>query len=113
MATFQIDYDNEFDDLYIYRQDKKSEVSLTLADFVVDAQKNGTVVGVEILKATDTLSQMLSREITKNELQNIASAKLNVSVRENGMLISMIMTTDADKKTGELVVPLVVPNFNA
>ena len=109
MATFQIDYDDEFDDLFIYKQDKKSDISVSIADFVVDVQENGTPTGIEVMKASDTLSQLLSKKVTKEELQKITDGRFNVITRENAMYVSIIVNTKVNGASKQLTVPLVVP----
>ena len=109
MATFQIDYDDEFDDLFIYRQDTKSDISLNIADFVVDVQKNGTLTGIEIMKASNTLTQLLSKKVTKEELQKITDVKMNVSSRENALYVSIIVSTKLNGTASQMTIPLVVP----
>lgn len=113
MATFEIDYDDEFDDLFIYRQDKKSDISLNIADFVVDVQKNGTLTGIEIMKASDTLTQLLSKKITKEDLQKITDVKMNVLARENALYVSIIVNTKINGTTNQMTIPLVVPAIHS
>ena len=39
----KIDYDEEFDDLYIYKIGKTSDFSVNLGDFVIDVGKGGSI----------------------------------------------------------------------
>ena len=83
----QIDYDEEFDDLYVYKKDKKSDFSVNLGDFVIDVSKDGSINGIEILEASDTLSKLLNTTITASDIKQAKDAVILSSTRENTLYI--------------------------
>jgi len=104
-----IDYDEEFDDLYVYRKDKKSDFSVNLGDFVIDVKKDdGSIVGIEILQATDTISKLLDTEITKNDINAIKDAVIIVNTRENALYIHLSLESKKNIK-----LPIVMPAVHA
>lgn len=109
MAKFEIDYDKEFDDLYLYRKDKKAEVSLNLGNFVIDAKKTGMLVGFEVLNASQTLSHLLREKVTKSRLSEMKNVAVFVNAQGNSLFISVIAKT---KPKDEMIIPLVVPAIN-
>jgi len=67
----KIEYDAEFDILYIYKERKKVKFSIEALDnFVIDIGFDGNVVGLEIHNTLKTL------KVSKSELKNLEEAKL-------------------------------------
>jgi uncharacterized protein YuzE len=105
MAKFEIDYDKEFDDLYLYRKDKKAEVSINLGSFVIDATKSGQIVGIEMMEASSTLTNLLGSGVSKGTLDNLTDATVHVNAKDNALFVAIILNPGED----EIRVPLVLP----
>ena len=54
MEKFNIDYDNESDDLFLYAKEK-SKGSVEIGDLILDFDRGGKLVGIEMLNATNFL----------------------------------------------------------
>jgi len=104
----KIDYDEEFDDLLIYRKDKKADFTVNLGDFVIDALSDGSIASIEILQATDTLSKLLNTKITKNDIIDAKDAVIVVNTRENALYIYLSL-----KSKKEIKFPIVMPAIHA
>lgn len=104
----QIDYDEEFDDLYVYKKDKKSDFSVNLGDFVIDVSKDGSINGIEILEASDTLSKLLNTNITTSDIKQAKDAVILSSTRENALYIYLHL----ESKKG-ISFPIVMPAIRA
>ncbi len=58
----KIDYDKEVDALYIYfKKDKVHHSKPEGGDFVVDVDKNGQIIGVEVLNASRYMNKKSGR----------------------------------------------------
>ena len=73
MKNFKFDYDPENDDLLVYLENEKSSGGIEAGNFVFDFNNEGEFVGMEILDASETLSNLLSKII---ELNNIKEVKV-------------------------------------
>ena len=104
----KIDYDEEFDSLYIYKKDKVSDFSVNLGDFVIDAKKDGSIAAIEILQATDTLSKILNTKITPNDINNVKDAAIIVNTRENALYIYLSLKSKKDIRF-----PIIMPAIHA
>jgi len=98
----KIDYDEEFDDLYIYKIGKTSDFS------VIDVGKGGSINGIEILQVTDTISKLLNTRITKNDINGIKDAVIISSTRENALYIHLTLESKKDIRF-----PIVMPAIHA
>jgi len=110
MAKFEIDYDGEFDDLFVYRKDKKSELSVNLGNFVIDATKSGLIVGVEVLEASNTLSGFIGMNITKNVLEELENATIHINPKDNAIEMALVIKP---KNEEEKRFPILLPAISA
>lgn len=104
----KIDYDEDFDGLYIYRKDKKADLTVNLGDFVIDATKDGKIVAIEILRASEAISQLLGIKITEQDIKEIEDAAIMVNTRENALYVSLIFKSKKD-----ITLPIVMPAIHA
>ena len=70
-----VDYDKENDILWIGSGRKVSD-SLEVDKFVIDFLKNGNVAGVEIMDASNIISNLASIRISRNVLGHVEDARL-------------------------------------
>lgn len=67
----KVEYDADFDILYIYKERKKIKFSMEALDnFVIDIGFDGNVTGLEIHNASKIL------KVSKSELKNLEEARL-------------------------------------
>jgi len=71
LSKFKTDYDAEEDLLYLYNENKKSKGSIEFGDLIVDLEKQGTIVGLEIFEASKYLSELTNKKITKEILDKM------------------------------------------
>lgn len=81
---FSWDYSEKSDILNIHNAGKLTAGSAELGDFTIDFDKNGNIVGVEVMTASEFLSPM---GILKQDLAKIADAKLIISKRANYFIV--------------------------
>lgn len=104
----EVDYDEEFDDLYVYKKGRKSDFSVNLGDFVIDVSKDGSINGIEILEASGTLSKLLNTKITASDIKQAKDAVIISSTKENALYIYLHL----ESKKG-IRFPIVMPAIHA
>ncbi len=64
----RVEYDSKVDAMYIWLRKTKYEISEELAENVmIDLDKDGRIIGIEILDATKNLGKELIQKILKTE----------------------------------------------
>jgi uncharacterized protein YuzE len=64
----KVEYDSKADAMYIWLRKAKYEVSEELAEnVIIDLDKNGRIIGIEILDATKNLGKELVNKILSTE----------------------------------------------
>ncbi|MBS3084744.1 DUF2283 domain-containing protein [Candidatus Pacearchaeota archaeon] len=75
METFDFDYDLDNDDLFIYLEGKKSAGAVEMGNFVLDFDKKGNLVAMQIINVSDVLTKILSKII---EISKIREIKMDI-----------------------------------
>ena len=95
VKNMKFNYDELNDLLYVYKKDSSVYSNVMIGEFHLELNKNGEIVGIEILKASEILSEF---DIPQEILQHIDKAELKVVIRNNSLLVSlMIHGLDQDK----------------
>lgn len=94
MAKFNIDYDKESDDLFLY-SDRKSKGSIEIGDIVLDFDPNGVLVGIEFLNTIQFLKNSVTEEvknqIDKTFLSNLLKCEVETKQQNNFLFIKIIL----------------------
>ncbi len=88
---FKLDYDFEEDLLYLYNENKKSKGSIELGELIVDLEKKGEVVGLEIFEASKYLSELTNKKISKESLKKIEKASISFISKKGTILIKILL----------------------
>ncbi|WEL19352.1 hypothetical protein [Candidatus Nanohalococcus occultus] len=91
-----IRYDSK-EDVLFYNEGRKSKYSVQVGDFVLDVA-NGSVVGMEVMNATENISFQTSDEIAAEDLEKIIDASISVRSGKNEVFIALIFTLQRDGK---------------
>ena len=97
---FSWDYSEKSDILNVHKANKKTTGSAELGDFTVDFDKNGNVVGIEIMNASKFFKLV---SIDKEQLENIKEAEIILQKRGEYMLVCIKLVLP---KNIERVIPL-------
>lgn len=101
---FVWDYSEKSDILNIRKTGKKSVGGSELGDFTVDFDKDGSVIGIEIMNASEFFVQI---EISKEQLINIKSAEIITQKRNSYTLIWLnLLLPNNVQKTVPLPTPI-------
>ena len=102
MDKYRFDYDDEDDVLYIRNSGREVEESVEFSeDIVLDLDKEGRVIGVEIFYASEFLN-LFNREIDKDFLMNLKEARIEYKDFRNMWFIVLVLRSDK----GEISQPL-------
>ena len=96
MSNYQFNYDSEDDVLYIKNSMKEVEESVEVSeDIVLDLDKKGMVVGIEIFYASEFFGAF-NKEVDKSFLSNLEEVQIaQKEMRNNWFLVIMLKS---DKK---------------
>lgn len=86
----KVDYDFENDVLYVYSGEKVQD-SLEIEKFVLDFSFDNRIVGVEILNASKTLSNILNIKIGKRLLSSLKEAGISITHGKEMMFVLLIL----------------------
>ena len=100
--NFVWDYSKKSDILNIHKAGRKVDGSAEFEDFTVDFDREGQVVGIEIMYASEFLS---NAGIQKEQLSKIQEAELLVNKRNNYAVIWIkLILPNLSEESGEAVV---------
>lgn len=103
-CEFKLDYSFEDDLLYLYNENKKSNGSIEFGDLIVDLEKKGEVVGLEIFDASKYLSELTSKKISKQNLKKIEKASFSFTSKKGTILIKIILPIKKEKSPATITI---------
>ncbi len=102
----KVDYDEENDILWVYSGEKIKD-SLEVDNFVIDFSHDDKVVGVEMFKASEVISNLVLSKISKEMLSNIKEATLSFYPSRELLYVVVGLILTVDNKLKEI--PIQVP----
>jgi len=105
MKDFEISYDAENDDLFVYLKEEKSKGAIEVGNFIFDFDEKGSLVAMQIISASETLSKLLSKVIQISEIKDFKAEA--VSIR-NMASIRFTMDHGSEKEAATIMVPRIV-----
>jgi uncharacterized protein YuzE len=102
--SFNWDYDEDSDILNIHRNRKKVAGSAELGDFTIDFDRDGTVVGVEILNASGFFRRIA---ISKDQLAGLQTAAFSITSKGTLTLIWVRIAAGDVEQTVPIPAPVV------
>jgi hypothetical protein len=110
MVNFEFSYDQENDDLFLFRKDAKSKGSIEFGNLVLDFDSKKMLVGLQIMDATDFISEMtvLDKKTVKEILINLESCKGDFKPYRNMVLFKIVLFSKYKKETP---VSIMLPNI--
>jgi len=77
-GKFKIKYDEEYDNLFVYDLVKRSTYGVELGPLDLSYDQKGKLVGLAFNTASDFLTNLTNRRITKTLLGKVNNCRLNV-----------------------------------
>jgi uncharacterized protein YuzE len=105
----KIDYDEEYDILYVYTGEKAKD-SLEIDRFVLDFSAENRIVGVEVLDASKIISKLTGVDLNKDNLSNISSAKIQYYQSKELFYVVIILMVKVNEKEKELTIQIPTPS---
>ena len=95
-----VEYDKDIDSLHIVANNKKEILgTVVIGNFICDVDQNGAIVGIEIDNASEAL------EIAPNVLAQVKNARLEVSTRNQTIMIRFVLLLENKQIVGYCAVP--------
>lgn len=107
IRDLKFNYDNLNDLFYVYKENSSVYANVVIGDFHVEFSKEGQVVGIEILNASDLLEEY---DVSKDMLENIKKVEIKIVNKDNSLLIFLMIASLADV---EKAVPITMNNFES
>jgi len=104
----KVDYDYENDVLYVYTGNTVKD-SMQIEDFVIDFSGGNRIVGVEVMNASKTLSELAGFKLAKNVLSKIKNATISVRQGKEIVYIFLLLTAVIKKEKTDVRIPVVAP----
>lgn len=95
----KISYDPEEDILY-FNKGKSVQDSLDIGNMFVEFSGDGEIAGMEILDASETISELTGRDFSSVELSDIIDAEIKIFTRGSFAFITLFFVTE---KEGEKI----------
>ncbi|MDY6788656.1 MAG: DUF2283 domain-containing protein [Candidatus Nanohaloarchaea archaeon] len=89
-AEEKLRYRPELDILY-YNQGEKSKNSLDIGNITLDFGRKGQIVGLEIHKASKTLSDLTGGNIQREQLKKIEDIAIKVNYQQDAAMIVILL----------------------
>lgn len=102
MKELKFDYDEKYDDLFVY-SDEKSDGSIEIGDFVFDFTNDGKLVAFEIQNAIKNLNSIADRPF-KN-LDKLKSCKIEINTMKDFLVLKIELKTENDIIYSNIVIP--------
>lgn len=105
----EVSYDSENDILYL-NEGSSVQDSLDIGDFYLEFSGDGKIVGVEVLNASDTISQLTGEDFDTSNLESILDAKLNVHIKDEFAFVVLYICVEKDGEKVQESVGINVPS---
>lgn len=106
MRKFEYKYYRENDDLFLYRPDSKSKGSIEWGrKIVLDFDRHGELVGIEILDASETLADLVQNKLAKIVLENLRGCRVEVRERAGLTIIRIFLIGVKEEAPTTITVP--------
>ncbi len=102
MEKFNFSYDLENDDLFIYLKDKKSSGAIELGNFILDFDKEGNLVAIQILNISEILSKFFTKIKQASQINEVKTEIVNFRNMEG---IKFSISADNKEETANILIP--------
>jgi len=102
MEKFNFDYDSENDDLFVYLEGKKSAGGVELGNFILDFDKKGDLVAIQILNISEVLNKFFSKI---KDISAVKEIKTDIVNFRNMDGIKFWISTDTSEESVNFLIP--------
>ncbi|MFA5381615.1 MAG: DUF2283 domain-containing protein [Candidatus Micrarchaeia archaeon] len=112
MVKFNVDYDRNNDNLFLFNAKNKSIFTLEFGNFDIDLNKKGEIVGLEFTNASKFFyillknnSALTSIHKVKTFLKNTKNSKIIMNNLRKGTIINIFLETETANVSTNLTIP--------
>jgi uncharacterized protein YuzE len=105
----KVSYDAENDVLY-FNQGSSVQDSLDIGDFFLEFSGEGRIVGVEVLNAAETISQLTGEDFTPEMLESISGAEVKVHMKGEFAFVVLYLSLEREGEEIRESIGLNVPS---
>jgi uncharacterized protein YuzE len=101
-----MDYSAEYDILTIHNgfgPDERFETNIEVGDLILDVSTKGRIVGIEIMNATEFLSDF---KVSGHMLEHLADATLTATHRRNAVMLGLVLKAEEIEIPAKIAVAL-------
>ncbi len=112
MVKFNVDYDKDNDNLFLFNAKNKSKFTLEFGNFDIDLDEKGGIVGLEFTNASKFFHILLKNNLDLNSihkvktfLSNTKTSKVIINNLRKGTIINIFLETGTKNISTNLTVP--------
>lgn len=94
--SFKVDYDSGEDILFAYNSSVKSSGSVELGELVIDLDRAGEIVALEVFNASSYLSELTNKRISKELLKKMEKALVSFTARGGTTIIKIFLQVEKE-----------------
>ena len=99
VKNLKFDYDKLNDLLYVYKTNSSVYSTVIIGKFHIEVNKGGEIVGIEVLRASETLGEY---KISQKSLENIQKIELKSVTRNNSSIIFLVIKSLNEEKSATI-----------
>jgi len=99
IKNLKFNYDKLNDLLYIYKENSKIYTNIVIGEFHLEFSKEGEIVGMEVLKASELLSEY---GMSQKLLENIDNVNFKVVINNNSLLVFLGINALNEEKSATI-----------
>ena len=108
----KLSYDSREDVLY-YNRGSSVQDSFDIGNVFVEFSSSGEIVGIEILEASEFISDFTGEEFTKRDLENILDAKLKIMTKGEFAIVALHFVVEKEGQKVKESIGVNVPSNGA
>jgi|Deesub1362A_J573_1020465.scaffolds.fasta_scaffold00005_178 uncharacterized protein YuzE len=112
MRDFEFSYDEENDDLFLFRKDVKSKGSIEFGNLVLDFDNKKNLVGIQIMEATEFICEITGcdKKLARNILVNLKKSQVEIKLHRNMIIFKIFLFSKFEEK---MQIPITLPNITS
>jgi uncharacterized protein YuzE len=102
MKKFNFSYDADNDDLFVYLEGKKSSGAIELGNFILDFDKEGNLVAMQVLNVSEFLAKILTKMV---EISKLKEVRMNIVNFRNMDAIKFYVSDGNNSEMTNILIP--------
>ena len=103
MKEFNFDYDEKYDDLFVFEKGRKSDGGIEIGDFVFDFTNEGEFVSFEIQNAKENLNRISQKGYI--DLTKLKNCKVEINTIKDFIIINMNFIFEDNSIQSSIIIP--------